>query len=625
MHLCITRWRVVCVCLVLIIGFPSLCRAQEHEPLSLPEAGLTPVSSFFFIERTLEQFADFFTFDAEKQMQKQWRRTDERLAELMEILHQRPLAHAAITRAVSQIQNHLQKTTELIRDAPLLASIAAEQIRHRLLLIFQTTVEAADDADETFAEQKAGLIQKFLEQKIMGKHEEAEEFLEEISALRSAKDQDIAILLSTENRLTAQIASAETFIRDFLPEDQRPIFTFHHAIHEHMSERWNDLQSHFRDLRDILRERERRAIGFIDAALRWSEGELLQRERDELLAIDGEELFLLAQKRDEWLAAKTVHADSLTMNLRERYPSFFVTMAAVSRRMLAEKREETLRLFERGHELRDLHKEHLGRQAIDIQQLCTNTPSPEEQSTCLETQMSPAQEELLDILRQEQAAIFEQEYRLAMLDEEDVFQSQAAIADHTETTAFLDIDLLSAETILRWLDIHSQEKKQRNHAREILDVRRTQEQSYFQNLQEKLQEEYLRKRDDLRLFWSTYSPENTQDTFETLEDDFSESPLPPETPPTETEFLPSSLDEGEDTNESSPLSSSAPNESIRTEQEGPLPIQSTSSSSKKQSENPVDNTAERQERLHKEIERERERKREEQKRIDQWGKPTSSP
>ena len=631
----------MCASLVLITILPSLCRAQERGFPALPEAGLTPLNTFFFIERTIERFTDFFTFNTKKQIQKQQRHIDERIAELLDIIESSPLSTEGITRALSQIESHLQKIVAIIQethqngddeeDIQLLTSLTAEHVETRLLATFQSIFEKMDDIEETFIGQKAALKQKFLEQKLVAKHREADEFLQEIVAIRSLKEQDILTLHSTEETLTETFLSAETAIGDLLSEEHRTTNTIERALRERIRERWKNLQEHFSDLKNTLREREDTAAAFIDAALRLGEKELLQREREELLAIDGEELFILAKERDGWEAITLIHdilqndmsTSLLPENIGEHYQSFLMVIATFGRRTLTEKQEEILRLFERNRELRELHKEHLGRQLIDIQQLCLNSTSPEEQSTCLSTQMYPAQERLLTILIQEQEAIFLEEHRLALHEEEEVFESQTTLADNEETAVLLNLDLTQGETVTSWIDTHDQETERREQSRRILETRQIQEKERLQSLQQKIQEEYLRERAELRSFWKTYTQSLIQE--------------PSETPDTLPEFLPheerqqeeehsspASVSDPTEGASSLPSSLSIPQEPDDHKREETLP-QNTQNSSHTQSAKTIDNTAERKELLQKEVERERERKSEEQKRIDQWGKPTSSP
>lgn len=634
MHLCVPRWRIVCVSLVLITSLPSFCGAQESGTPALPEAGLTPLSTFFFVERTVERFADFFTFNTEKQIHKQQERIDERIAELKEILEQTPLPTKGLSHALLLIQGHLQTIVEILReahqdgkgstDASLLTSTAASHIQYRLLQTFQLIAEKTNHIEEKFIEQKAALKQKFLEQKAMAKFSEADDFLEEIHALHSMKDENLLTLHSTEETLTEAFTSAETSLRDFLPEEGRSTNTIESALRERITERWKNLESNFNDFRDTLREREDVVAEFLDAALRLGEEELFQREREEFLAIDGEELFLLAKEKDGWDAVTLIHdilqkesatSTPLSDHLGENYQSFLMMISSLSRRTLTEKQEEVLRLFQRTQELSDLHKEHLGRQIIDIQNLCLNSTPPEEKATCLSTNMYPAQEQFLNLLTQEQATLFQKENRVALLAEEEVFESQTTLADNEETLALLNTDLTQEETIKHWIDLHDQEHEKRVYASDILEARRIQEQENLQKFQKELQDEYLRQRAELRSFWKTYTQNSSHNPLD----------VPPNAETTSEELtpLPFPIDETEERTENSSSPSSSTPEISVPDDTGEAPSSNENNASSIHiPENTIDHTAEKQEFLQKEAEHEYERKLEEQERIDQRRKPT---
>ncbi len=98
------------IALVMVFAIPTGGFAAEAtEAETLPEAGMAPDSSFYFMERWGERISLAFTFNAESKVQKSLRYAEERLAEAEAMAEQNKVR--AMERAANEYQNCLEIAT----------------------------------------------------------------------------------------------------------------------------------------------------------------------------------------------------------------------------------------------------------------------------------------------------------------------------------------------------------------------------------------------------------------------------------------------------------------------------------------------------------------------------------
>src|SRR3989339_532880 len=101
--------------LVLAIALvaPFLALAEEE---TLPASGLTPDSSFYFLEQAWESVSTFFTFNSETKTERLLKLAEERLAEA-KVLAENTEKSALAEKALARYEKFVEKVTKQAEKA----------------------------------------------------------------------------------------------------------------------------------------------------------------------------------------------------------------------------------------------------------------------------------------------------------------------------------------------------------------------------------------------------------------------------------------------------------------------------------------------------------------------------
>lgn len=98
--------------LISLLFVPVL--AFAHEPVALPNAGLTPESAFYFVDKLGEALREFFTFNPDAKAHLQIDFAAERIAEIKIILETKGVEAKGLVVAQSRLQAHLGNAAEIV-------------------------------------------------------------------------------------------------------------------------------------------------------------------------------------------------------------------------------------------------------------------------------------------------------------------------------------------------------------------------------------------------------------------------------------------------------------------------------------------------------------------------------
>lgn len=100
---------------VLAVFFPFLVFAEESF-FTLPKAGITPLSPFYFLDKLGESLRDFFTFNKEAKAKLQIVFAAERIAEIKEILKTKGAEAKGLRVAEDRLKSHIENAARVIES-----------------------------------------------------------------------------------------------------------------------------------------------------------------------------------------------------------------------------------------------------------------------------------------------------------------------------------------------------------------------------------------------------------------------------------------------------------------------------------------------------------------------------
>lgn len=181
--------KIIAVVVFGILAFSGTTYAQNQTVL--PSAGLTPESSFYFIDKLGEALREFFTFNPEGKARLQITFAAERVAEIEVILEDKDIDVRGLEIAQSRLQEHLANAATIVLDQKSegkdVSSLAKE---------LDDDFEGPKSAlKETFKEQERALEaqekelkRKILEAKRAGNTAEVESLVLELGRVKAHKE-----------------------------------------------------------------------------------------------------------------------------------------------------------------------------------------------------------------------------------------------------------------------------------------------------------------------------------------------------------------------------------------------------------------------------------------------------
>ena len=151
--------------LAISLLFAPLFVFAQGSTVELPSAGLTPESSFYFLDRLGENLRQFFTFNPEAKAKLQIEFAGERIAEIKVIVEEKGINAKGLTIAQSLLQANVAYAAEIVseektsgKDVSALAKTLNDEFDARDKLLEQTFKDAKEQLKAQRKEIKTNLL-----------------------------------------------------------------------------------------------------------------------------------------------------------------------------------------------------------------------------------------------------------------------------------------------------------------------------------------------------------------------------------------------------------------------------------------------------------------------------------
>ncbi|MDP2593288.1 MAG: hypothetical protein Q8P52_01405 [bacterium] len=165
--------------------------AFAHEPAALPNAGLTPESAFYFVDKIGEALREFFTFNPEAKAHLQIDFAAERIAEIKIILETKGVNAKGLEVAQARLQAHLGDAAEIVikqkskgKDISELAKNISEDFDANK----EALKQAFKDQERSLEAKEDELKAKIREAKRVGDATKVEALVSELGEIKAQKE-----------------------------------------------------------------------------------------------------------------------------------------------------------------------------------------------------------------------------------------------------------------------------------------------------------------------------------------------------------------------------------------------------------------------------------------------------
>ncbi|MCH8986903.1 hypothetical protein IIA94_01905 [Patescibacteria group bacterium] len=209
--------------LISLLFIPVLVFAHhpDGEALhQLPNAGLTPESPFYFLDKLGEALRDFFTFNPEAKARLQIAFVGERIAEIKVILETKGVEAKGLAIAQARLEKHAKKAADIVekekgkgKDVSKLAG----EIVDNFHLQRKAAKQVFEEAKEEFKTKKRQLHEELLIAIKSGNTEAQERIRAELVVIEAMKDEAEA----KKDEAITTLESEKDRLQDELEEEKR--------------------------------------------------------------------------------------------------------------------------------------------------------------------------------------------------------------------------------------------------------------------------------------------------------------------------------------------------------------------------------------------------------------------
>ncbi|MCR4306790.1 MAG: DUF5667 domain-containing protein [Candidatus Yonathbacteria bacterium] len=173
--------------------------AQE-EQVVLPRAGLTPESTFYFLDRLGESLQEFFTFNKEAKAKLQIEFADERIAEIKILVETKGPETKGIEKAKALLVGNVARAAEIVQEvksAGKEVSALAKGLDDEFDRQEQLLIQTFQDAQKKLKEDRLAAVRQLIEEaqklgdaeQVSGLKAQAEELVQSIAALKDVRNE----------------------------------------------------------------------------------------------------------------------------------------------------------------------------------------------------------------------------------------------------------------------------------------------------------------------------------------------------------------------------------------------------------------------------------------------------
>ncbi len=187
---------ILAIIVMLLSGNHVLAQNQTV----LPNAGLTPESTFYFLDRLGENLQEFFTFNKETKAKLQIEFVNERIAEIKILVETKGSETKGIEKARALLVGNVAHAAEIIQEVKSSGkevSSLAKELDDEFDKQEQLLVKTFQDAQKKLKEDRLATVQKLIEEaqklgdaeQVIGLKAQAEGLVLSISALKEVRNE----------------------------------------------------------------------------------------------------------------------------------------------------------------------------------------------------------------------------------------------------------------------------------------------------------------------------------------------------------------------------------------------------------------------------------------------------
>ena len=195
--------------LVSVLFIPFLAFAQDV-PVIKTSAGLTPDSTFYFLDRLGENLQEFFTFNKEAKARLQIEFANERIAEIKILVETKGPETKGIEKAKTLLVGNVAHAAEIVQEVKSSGkevSVLAKELDDEFDRQEQLLVKTFQDAQKKLKEDRLANVQKLIGEaqklgdieQVVGLKAQAEELVLDIATLKGVRN-DIKESLRSEKK-----------------------------------------------------------------------------------------------------------------------------------------------------------------------------------------------------------------------------------------------------------------------------------------------------------------------------------------------------------------------------------------------------------------------------------------
>lgn len=396
--------------------------------LNLPNAGLTPNSPFYFLERASEAIGEFLTFDTEAKAKLQAERALERIAEVKAMLAEKEVNPKGIDVALGKLQANVAKAAEIIegekqkgKDVSRLAKELDTDFELRERLLEGILGEKKNQLDADFKQQKFVLKKQLLEAKAAGDAQKVGELVLALDKLEQEKEAQEFLLEQKEEELELVLEIEEEKFELAMEEEERELELKEKEAELAFEKKKQELERQFEEAERALEEKEEALEEQFETALELGETQDIEKIKAELLAIENDSASLNSQFEDSERAMDEIERNfELLLQKEERSLEDFVRQEELAlekaereaERAFEEKERALEKKFEAEEHKLELKERQLKIQILEARQACQQSADP---TTCIKEKAGPLQEKLAQVkIQKEELELQEEEAEQAL-------------------------------------------------------------------------------------------------------------------------------------------------------------------------------------------------------------------
>lgn len=271
---------------------------SNSSSIQLPNAGLTPNSPFYFLERAAEAIGEFLTFNIEAKAKLQAKRALERIAEVKEMLAEKKVNPKGLDVALDRLQANVVKAAKIVqkeqqkgKDVSKLAKELDTDFEIRKRLLKQIMEDKDDQIELVFKQQKLELKKQFIEAKLANDAQKVGEIVLALDKLEQEKEAQEFLLDQEEEEFELALEIEEEKFELALEVQERELELKEEEAEFAFEQKKRELERQFEEAKQSLELKEEALENQLDIAVALGDSQKIEDIKEQLgvtyIEIDG--------------------------------------------------------------------------------------------------------------------------------------------------------------------------------------------------------------------------------------------------------------------------------------------------------------------------------------------------